>query len=467
MSLARSMAFVWLAGAALAAFGCRSDPTSSLAEAEKSCEAGDTSGCETLVRLLEEQCYRREAPACARVARLYIGGRMGKIDKLKAVSAYERGCDAGDGAACKQAGAAYFRNDPPKADQYHEKACQLGNADGCLQMAGRMREREDPAAKAKVEELQRRAEELYAKRCSAGEAEGCSGLGNALRRDQEDKAERYYVQAAQMWKTRCERGDYEACYRLGIAHEEETGVPMDENRARQLFEEPCAKGHHASCAELAQLAKGSDDKDDDPRAAMLFERACNAGLEERMPCREAGFMFADGEGVPVDERRAARLLENGCNLGDDWCCFKLGTMLVEGDGIPQDIAKGNELTQGASGLEFRIVEVKRGKKMIDPGLTAFGIPPSSLTPTTAGAGQEFIRIALEARRTTDRARLPVRKMYLVDAAGRRFENHAMGDSAFGEKPLERREYMFQVPAGLQPTKMKFELGAIVLNVPAS
>jgi TPR repeat protein len=435
-----------------------------MAEAEKRCESGDAAGCQALARLLEEPCFRGEASQCARLAKLYIGGRTGRIDKVKAVAAYERGCDHGDAEACQQAGLAYVRKDRAKSDTYHDKACQLGNADGCLHAAGAAREHEDAASQTKAESLAHRAEELFGKRCTAGDATGCYGLGNTVRRDDESKAQQYYAQATQIWSRKCDAGDDDACYHLGLAYEEESGVPMDEERARQLFEKPCAKGHYASCAELAQMARGSDDKSDDARAAPYFERACNVGLETRMPCREAGFMYADGEGVPVDERRAAVLLENGCNLGDDWCCFKLGTMLIEGDGIPQDVARGNELTQAANGLEFRVVEVKRGKKMVDPSLTAFGIPPSSLTPTTAEAGREFVRVALEVRRTTDSARLPVRKLYLVDASGKRFENHAMGDSPFGEKPLERREYLFQVPVDMRPVAVKFELGAITVPI---
>jgi len=102
---------------------------------------------------------------------------------------------------------------------------------------------------------------------------------------------------------------------------------------------------------------------------------------------------------------------------------------------------------------------------VDPSLTAFGIPESSLTPTKAAAGQELVFVALEARRTAEKARLPVRKMYLIDAAGKLFENHAPGDTRFGDKPLERREYLFKVPLGTRPIKLKLELGGVTLDLP--
>ena len=284
--------------------------------------------------------------------------------------------------------------------------------------------------------------------------------------ESDDKAMPYYRQAMQIWQTACDRGDLYGCYRVGIAYGEETGVRFDPEHSKQLLLMACTKGLLDACAEIAQVYKGSDSKDDDKEAAGLFEKACLAGIEQRMPCREGGFMFAEGDHVPVDKRKAAALFENGCNLGDDWCCFKLGTMLHEGDGVPADPARAADLLRAGNGLQFRAVEVKRAKNMVDPSLTSFGIPESSLTKTAADAGHEFIRVAIEARRTADSARLPVRKLFLVDAAGQRYENHSMGDSPFGIKPLERREYMFKVPIGTKPVSVELELGAIRIGLPA-
>jgi TPR repeat protein len=445
---------------------CRSGEDPKAADdAEKACVAGDAGACETAVRLLEERCYRRETAACARVAKLYLAGRTGRIEKVRAVQAYERGCDAGDGAACNNAGGAYARADLAKAEKYRLKSCDLGYADGCTQAAGLLRDREDPASKAQADALAARAKEIYNKSCAAGDPLGCFGLGMAVRMDSEDRAQQLFREAMTIWQKRCDTGDLYGCYRVGIAYGEESGVPIDYERSKRMLDDACTKGHRDSCAELGHLFKSSDDKSDDARGAELLERACLAGIEERQPCREAGFMFAAGEGVPADKARGIRLLENGCSLGDDWCCFKLGSMLLEGDGVPANPARGAELTESANGLEFRVVEVKRGTSMVDPSLTAFGIPESSLTPTKAAAGQELVFVALEARRTAEKARLPVRKLYLVDAAGRLFENHAPGDTRFGDKPLERREYLFKVPTGTRPIKVKLELGGVTLDLP--
>jgi uncharacterized protein len=455
-----------LVAAVLWAVGCGPDTNPQAADdAEKACLGGDAGSCEKAVRLLEERCYRREAAACARVATLYLGGKTGRVEKVRAVEAYERGCDAGDVVACNNAGGAYTRSDKAKAEKYRLKACDLGSAEGCSQASQWMLEREDPASKAQSAALAAKAKEIHQKMCAAGDPAGCFGVGIAVRQESEDQAQKYFREAMAIWQKRCDAGDLYGCYRVGIAYGEESGVPIDYERSKRMLGDACDKGHLDSCAELAHLFKSSDDKRDDARAAELFERACVAGIEERMPCREAGFLLVDGGGVPVDKARAVRLLENGCGQGDEWACFKVGAMLMEGDGVPANPARGAELTRAANGLEFRVVEVKRGKSMVDPSLTAYGIPESSLTPTKAEPGQELVFVAMEARRTAEKAHLPVRKMFLVDDGGKLFENHAPGDNAFGDKPLERREYMFKVPAGTRPVKLKFELGGVTIDLP--
>ena len=453
--------------AALWTGGCGGDTAAQAEAAEKACLGGDKEACEKAVALLEQRCYGKDAGACTRVARLYKTGRTGRIEKARAVAAYERGCEAGDVAACDTAGAAYIRRDLAKAEQYRIKACELGSGEGCQLAASFAREREDPASKEKAKQYAERGLSLFTKACTGGDPKGCYGLGNAVRPDDEAQAQKYFREAMAIWQKSCDGGDHYGCYRVAIAYGEETGVGFDPERSRRMLEASCGAAHLDSCAELAHLFKSSDTRADDPRAAELFARACAAGIEERMPCREAGFMLSDGDGAPPDKPRAVKLLDNGCQLGDEWACFKLGTMLVEGDGVPADPARGAELTRSADGLEFRVVEVKRGKKIVDPSLTAFGIPENTLSPTVADRGQDLILVAMEARRTQATARLPVRKVYLVDASGQLFENHTPGDNAFGERPLERREFLFRVPEGARPVKVKLELGAITIALPSA
>jgi TPR repeat protein len=411
---------------------------------------------------LETACGAGNASACAALARHHLSN--GKIEKEKAAAAYARGCDAGDARLCNAAAEAYFWKDRPRAERLRRKACDLGSGEGCFVGASYERERGDNKTAGAMEG---RGIAMYTKACGAGDAEACFGLGRFVSRDDEPRAEHLYREAIGLWQRRCDGGSAHACHRLGAVYAEEVTALHDANRARPFLESACAQGIVESCGVLGRLLLGSGAREERPRAASLLEQACRAGLEPRLPCREAAFLYVEGAGVAVDKPRAAVLLQNGCDLGDEWCCFKLGTMLVEGDGVPPDPARGADLTRSAIGLQFRVVEVERRRTMVDPGLAAFGIPEASIPPVTAAPGQELIRVAIEARRTTDRARLPIRRMYLIDEAGRRYENHAAGDDPLGGKPLERRAFMFKVPAGTRPIKLKFELGTVTLDLPRS
>jgi uncharacterized protein len=421
--------------------GCRSDgPPRTAAQLESACGGGD-------------------AGACAALARHHLSG--GKIDKEKAAAAYARGCEARDPKLCNAAAEAYFGKDRPRAETFRRIACDLGSGEACFVAASYERERGNAKT---AGALEGRGVAMYTKACGAGDAEACFGLGRFVSRDDEPRAEHHYREAIGLWQRRCDGGNSHACHSLGAVYAEEVSALFDANRARPLLESSCARGVIESCSVLGRLLLGSGARDERPRGAALLEQACRAGLEPRLPCREAAFLYVEGDGVAIDKPRAAALLQNGCDLGDEWCCFKLGTMLVEGDGLPTDPARGAELTRSAIGLQFRVVEVARSRTMVDPGLAAFGIPESSIPPVTAAAGQELIRVAIEARRTADHARLPIRKMYLVDDAGRRYENHVAGDDALGGKPLERRAFLFKVPVGTRPVRLKFELGTVTLDL---
>ena len=450
----------------LIAAACTPAPGNAVSEARAACAGADAAGCGRALHTLEESCGAGDAPSCLAAAALYRQGKGGRIDKNRALAALERGCEARDVAACNAAGEGYVLRDRAKAERYRQKACDLGSGEGCLYLSGYVSEGDHTsAAAAKSEALYKRGVELHLKACGTGDAEACFGAGVALGRDDGGRAEHFYGEAVRLWRRRCEGHDDRACYRLGVAYAHEKGVSFDAERARQLLGDACRASVLEACTELGRLYKEKGTPADAPRAADAFEKACLGGLETDVPCRQAAFLLLDGGSVPVDTRRAARLLENGCALDDESCCFKLGTLLNTGDGVPQDRARGSELTRSAEGMELRVVEVKRGTRLADPGLTAFGMPESSVPPTVAEPGQELIVVTVEARRPRDDARLPVRYAYLVDGAGTLYRNHFPGDTPLGAKPLERMGFMFRVPAGVRPLRMKLELGGLVLDLP--
>ncbi len=447
-------------------WACRA--ASALNALERECAAGDEAQCQRLVSALDDRCSAKETSACRRLAELQIAGRGGRASKARALQAYERGCQAGDASACADAAEGYLRREPSRAQQLWERACDGGEAGACMQLSSLLRQDQQGASAARGAAVFDRGVRLFEKACERGQAQGCFGLGNSLAiapTPDETRAQKSLMRAAGLWQAACDANDARACYRLGVSYKDGAGVPADEARSLQLLRKGCDLGQAESCDELATEYRSNDRPEDDGEAVRLFEKACAAGCTTGFPCRQAAFLYLDGLGAPVDKKRAARLLEKCCGLEESWCCAKLGTMYGEGDGVSMDRDKAAELLRSSDGLEFRAVAVARSKRAVDPTLTAFGIPAASLDTTDAGPGKEFIVVGVEARRRDEASRLPVRKVWLLDAAGTRYENHSEGDADFGDRPLERRDYLFRVPEGLRPVKIRFELGAITLDLP--
>ncbi|HEX6739660.1 MAG TPA: tetratricopeptide repeat protein [Vicinamibacteria bacterium] len=449
---------------ALVAAACGRAPSAE--DWERRCQLGLGQACVQMVRGFEQRCQARDAGACGRLATSYLAGRIGPPDPAKAALARERGCLVGDGAACEAAAAAYASRDPVKEEQLWEKACELGRGAGCGWLAAAAGGQQQAARAA---ELERRADGLFRAACQRGEADGCYALSQALRAGpatDEAQAERYARQASELWQKACEAGAPPACFHLAVAYDEEPALQAPPGRAEQLLDRACQAGAADACAELGHLLVGRSAADA-VRGAALLERACRAGSEHRAPCGQAGFLFADGERFPADKPRALDLLERACALGEEWPCFKVGTLYRTGDGVPADPARARELLGPMWGLELRVAGWRRATEAVDPTLTAYGIPPSSLKAMHADPGQDFVTVGLEITRAADQGRLPVRRLFLVDAQGGRVANHAEGDAPLGEKPFERREYLFRVPLAFQPVALELELGGITLPLPAA
>ena len=76
----------------------------------------------------------------------------------------------------------------------------------------------------------------------------------------------------------------------------------------------CSKGRAASCTDLGNLfATGNGVGKDERRAVALFTRACDAG--DAAGCSNLGIMFVTGVGVGKDEARAAALFTRACDGG--------------------------------------------------------------------------------------------------------------------------------------------------------
>jgi len=455
-----SAALLLLAGAGAA---CRGGPSPRAAR-EAACAAGEGAACARLAAELEALCSSSEAGACRDLAGHHLAGRTGRVDRLRAVRLYEKACETGEGSACREAAA--FDPETPRAERLLQAGCDLDDAPSCsdllaeLRTAGREPER--------AEALFRTAETLHGEACASGRAEGCMGLGRLyalVAPADEAKAAPFLLEAARMLSERCEGGEAAACLQLAAAHQDGAGVQFDLDRQRSLVERACALGDPRGCAEAAASYTASETPDDDPKAPALYERACLAGVIQRQPCREAGFLYVDGAVVPADKARAARLLERGCALGDAPSCWMAAGMLREGDGVARDPARAAELVDGP-GPDITVVSVERTKQAPDPVAIQLGIDPLEYPPVTAESGQDLILVTFDVRRGPLARALPVRTVWVLDAEGRRHPSVLKGELPFGETDHERREVLFVVPEGARPVRVRFELGALTLDLPS-
>jgi hypothetical protein len=63
--------------------------------------------------------------------------------------------------------------------------------------------------------------------------------------------------------------------------------------------------------------------------------------------------------------------------------------------------------------------------------------------------------------------MPVRLVWVQDEKGQRYPSILKNDFAFGLSHEYQREMVFRVPQGTRTPKVKFELGGLVLDLPAA
>ncbi len=88
---------------------------------------------------------------------------------------------------------------------------------------------------------------------------------------------------------------------------------------------------------------------DFPKAALLYEKACNSG--SALGCRRLAEMYEDGKGVKQDYVKAASLYEKGCNGNHAIGCWALGLMYEDGQGVKKDYVKALELFKKACDMK--------------------------------------------------------------------------------------------------------------------
>lgn len=159
---------------------------------------------------------KKDARSCTNLGFMYDNALVGKTDKKKALSLYEKACDAKDPLGCKNLAIAYFKGDGfddhdfKKAAEIFKKGCDLGDGFSCANL-GYQYENGDG-----IEQNYEKAYHYYKKACEQESAMGCTNLGVLeITKNQDAK------KAEELFKKGCNLGDKTGCdYHKKITSEE-------------------------------------------------------------------------------------------------------------------------------------------------------------------------------------------------------------------------------------------------------
>jgi TPR repeat protein len=221
--------------------------------------------------------------------------------------AYEKACAAGEMASCVGlAGMYYFGYGVPadrsEAERLYRLGCDAGQAQGCLDL-GTMYHNgdgvpQDPAA----------AAVLYRRACEKGLEDACSAAADlqaAIRGGR-------LLERGLLPRTACDAGDALHCHNLGMDYESGNGVREDWPRAAYFYDRACAAGHEESCEWLERLVRRA-------------RRGCRKGEARR--CLGIGALHEMGLGVPQELLQATLLYQRACALGSaDGCRHRARTI---------------------------------------------------------------------------------------------------------------------------------------------
>ena len=229
-----------------------------------------------------------------------------------------------------------------------------------------------------------RAVTVYRLACVDGYAWGCYLLAEAARAGR-GGVDPSPGRALSLLQLACDEGERRACLELGRMHETGEGVPVDLDRAAELYDASCAIGWVGGCWELGRLLQERRAAGDDVDVDRLHDsiwRGCTGGIgpacyqlglmeeSERDNPRDAAYYFslacdrkhvdgcirwADyllaGEVVRPDPAFAVYMYEKACFQGDSsTACLRLAGVLRAGEALPRNEAQASELEARACEL---------------------------------------------------------------------------------------------------------------------
>jgi TPR repeat protein len=243
-----------------------------------------------------EACKERRPAACLRMHRKARAGGKDGAGKAE-MEVVSRLCDAGHAEAC-HVRHLQQQSERGKSAGALNRACDLGFGQSCASLADRTRD------KTKAAELRARAAALLERNCQRDDLYACTALGHAARFPPD-------------------------------------GEQADPARARWHYDKGCKLGDEEACYAMAQLIGGEQPK----LELTLLQRACELG--EPRGCAAIGDLYAGGERVARDMKRAAEAWQMACDSGAGEkeiyeACHSLVEALEDGS-LPRDPERAKKL----------------------------------------------------------------------------------------------------------------------------
>jgi len=275
------------------------------------CNRGVSDACAWLgMRLYDEKKYEQAASlfrhACdagAKVGCTMLGyalytARGVPWDVAGSVAAYQKGCDAGEPTSCNNLGEAYEHGlgvdkDAKKALELYRKGCTPTDNSGCSNLARFY------AQGIESEVDTDRAESNYLRGCDDAEwGPACLELADLYEKTGKAKAPRIAAlrqRGLQLVQNNSADNPYSA-YFLGTMYRDGRVVLKNPAKASELFGAACDDYEPLGCQAAGEMLMGGHGVDADrPHAAVRFDRACAAGLDDT--CKQAQVARSPGSGT--------------------------------------------------------------------------------------------------------------------------------------------------------------------------
>jgi TPR repeat protein len=274
------------------------------------CDAGDAAACAD-AGVVHEAAGRRDA-AIAAHRRACAGGWWFSCNNLillgdatggsTLAAGHRAACAGGSAFACDQL--SLYSTDAAEQDYAMGRACELGAAMACYSLA--LQSHEDPIA----------ARAALARGCELGSVDACTDLEVLEEADAAADAV-------------CTRRVPEACHAAALVLEQSRWHADEghEPRIHALYATGCAGGHGPSCVGLGEAtSRGWGGAPDERAALAAWKRGCRLGFEPA--CLQYGLHVEWGDGTTASPGRALGILEKSCDRGAVESCAEAASLLV-------------------------------------------------------------------------------------------------------------------------------------------